>query len=290
VDAVPTVTRLLSRMPVDGLNDSLVLETFCGRLPVFAVTHVGNIVAFVVVSSVMPVFVAFVAVPVRVAVIVPAEKLPEPSRATSVLTVLAVATPVPVGSPVKTGVSSVGVSLNTATPVPVSSVMAPRRLALDGVPSHVATPVPSELRPVPPRVAASWPVHPTVIEVACRSAVAGVPPSVSVTFVSSVLVSAAGVLVRQPVQVMLPVVLLIASGAEAVTAGVPDAVPHATAAVPAMVGAVCVTVPEVTPAIERPEDENAAAPLVGRTRFAFSPRVRLPAALTRSAFAVCVSS
>ena len=46
---------------------------------------------------------------------------------------------------------------------------------------------------VPPRVASSWPVQPSVNDVACNSAVAGVPPSVSVTLVSSVLVSAAAV-------------------------------------------------------------------------------------------------
>jgi hypothetical protein len=27
--------------PVEGLNDSLVEDTFCGKLPVFAVTQVG---------------------------------------------------------------------------------------------------------------------------------------------------------------------------------------------------------------------------------------------------------
>ena len=47
--------------------------------------------------------------PVSEAVIVPAEKFPEASRATSVLTVFAVATPVPVGRPLMTGVASVGV-------------------------------------------------------------------------------------------------------------------------------------------------------------------------------------
>jgi hypothetical protein len=49
--------------PEDGLKVNLVDVTFCGKLPVFAVTHVRNISAFVVVSFVIPVLVAFVAVP-----------------------------------------------------------------------------------------------------------------------------------------------------------------------------------------------------------------------------------
>jgi hypothetical protein len=47
--------------PEDGLKVNLVDVTFCGTLPVFAVTHVRNISAFVVVSSVIPVLVALVA-------------------------------------------------------------------------------------------------------------------------------------------------------------------------------------------------------------------------------------
>jgi hypothetical protein len=49
-------------MPVDGLKDSLVELTLAGRLPVFAVTQTGYIVALVVVSLVMAEFVALVAV------------------------------------------------------------------------------------------------------------------------------------------------------------------------------------------------------------------------------------
>jgi hypothetical protein len=49
--------------PVEGLNDNFVDVTFCGRLPELAVTHVGYITALVVVSSVMAVLVALVAVP-----------------------------------------------------------------------------------------------------------------------------------------------------------------------------------------------------------------------------------
>ena len=52
--------------PEDGLKVNLVDVTFCGKLPVFAVTHVRYILALVVVSSVIPVLVAlvaFVAVP-----------------------------------------------------------------------------------------------------------------------------------------------------------------------------------------------------------------------------------
>lgn len=68
LEAVPVrpvpapVNEVDDKAPVDGLKVSFVEVVFCGRFPVFAVTHVGNIVAFVDVSSVIAVFVAFVAV------------------------------------------------------------------------------------------------------------------------------------------------------------------------------------------------------------------------------------
>ena len=52
---------VVDSVAVEGLKVILVDETFCGRLPVLAVTQVGYIVALVVVSSVMPVLVALVA-------------------------------------------------------------------------------------------------------------------------------------------------------------------------------------------------------------------------------------
>ena len=48
--------------------------------------------------------------------------------------------------------------------------------------------------PVPPRETASWPDQPAVMDVAARSAVDGLPPSVRVTLVSSALVRAAPVI------------------------------------------------------------------------------------------------
>ena len=48
---------------------------------------------------------------------------------------------VPVATP-NTGVTKVGDVAKTTEPVPVSSVIAPAKLALDGVANHVATPVP----------------------------------------------------------------------------------------------------------------------------------------------------
>jgi len=50
------------KTPVDGLNFSLVDDTFTGKFPVVVVTQVGYISAAVEVSSVMATFVAFVAV------------------------------------------------------------------------------------------------------------------------------------------------------------------------------------------------------------------------------------
>jgi hypothetical protein len=55
------------------------------------------------------------------------------------------------------GVTNVGLVAKTNAPEPVSSVTAALRLALEGVPSHVATPVPSDVSPVPPLLAASVP-------------------------------------------------------------------------------------------------------------------------------------
>jgi len=65
-------------------------------------------------------------------------------------------TPVLIGNPVafvsvaedgvpSAGVTSVGLVAKTNDPLPVSSVTAAAKLALDGVPSHVATPAPSPL-------------------------------------------------------------------------------------------------------------------------------------------------
>ena len=52
--------------------------------------------------------------------------------------------------------------------------------------------------PVPPLDIANTPAHPIVKETPCNNAVAGVPPKLIVTFVSSVFVSAAGVMTGIP--------------------------------------------------------------------------------------------
>lgn len=72
--------------------------------------------------------------------------------------------------------------------------------------------IPAVPVPIPPRATANVPVQPKVKDAAASSAVLAEPPSVSVTLVSSVLVSA------EPVTVMFGVVPPDeASGAEAVT-------------------------------------------------------------------------
>ena len=48
--------------PVDGTNDNFVDVTFCGKFPVLAVTQVGYTAVAVLVSSVIAVLVALVAV------------------------------------------------------------------------------------------------------------------------------------------------------------------------------------------------------------------------------------
>lgn len=55
-----------------------------------------------------------------------------------------------------------GVVANTSEPDPVSSVTAAARFAEDGVPSHVATPAPNEVIPVPPLATGKVPVTPGV--------------------------------------------------------------------------------------------------------------------------------
>lgn len=59
------------------------------------------------------------------------------------------------------------------------------------------------------------------------------------------------VVVAHVVQVALPVAVVIAKGAEAVTAGVPVPVPHVIVGVPAPACATCVTEPEPLPGITR---------------------------------------
>src|SRR4029077_16980863 len=88
-----------------------------------------------------------------------------------------------VGVPVKAGSTA-----RAMLPVPVVGVNVGTPAANNGTPAAAAT-----LMPKPPRAADSVPFHPTVMLVGCSSALAGVPPSASVTLVSSVRVSAAAV-------------------------------------------------------------------------------------------------
>ena len=55
------------------------------------------------------------------------------------------------------GVTSVGDVANTNEPEPVSSVTAEAKLALEGVPRNVATPVPNDVMPVPPLASGNIP-------------------------------------------------------------------------------------------------------------------------------------
>ena len=98
--------------PVEGLKLILVDETFCGKLPVLAVTQVGYTTAFVAVSSVIAVFVAFVAV-VAVAALPPIDK----PDAVPVIFVPTKADGVP-----KAGVTNVGLVAKTTLPLPVELV------------------------------------------------------------------------------------------------------------------------------------------------------------------------
>jgi hypothetical protein len=64
------------KAPVLGLNFNFVDDTYSGKLPDEPVFQTGYITAFVVVSSVVPVFVAFVAVVADVAVLALPVKAP----------------------------------------------------------------------------------------------------------------------------------------------------------------------------------------------------------------------
>jgi hypothetical protein len=57
------ISLLAVKAPVLGLNLSFVDDTYSGKLPDIAVFQTGYITAFVVVSSVVPVLVAFVTTP-----------------------------------------------------------------------------------------------------------------------------------------------------------------------------------------------------------------------------------
>ena len=77
------------------------------------------------------------------------------SRDTKVEAVAALATPVPVGNPLMTGVANVGVVPKTNAPEPVAPVTADAKLDEEGVLKNVATPVPIVVTlsaPVPPLV------------------------------------------------------------------------------------------------------------------------------------------
>jgi hypothetical protein len=58
----------------------------------------------------------------------------------------------------RTGVTKVGEVAKTNAPEPVSSVTAAAKLAEDGVPKNVATPVPKDVMPVPPLATGRVPV------------------------------------------------------------------------------------------------------------------------------------
>ena len=62
-DPIVTANPVAVNTPVLGIKLNLVDDVFCGRLPVVVVTHVGYTAVMVVVSSVIAVLVALVAVP-----------------------------------------------------------------------------------------------------------------------------------------------------------------------------------------------------------------------------------
>lgn len=224
----PPVRRVENSVPVLGLKVSLVEDTFCDWFPDAVVTHVGNMVALVVVSSVMVVAVATAEVievlqpkPVFVVQIRAEEAVEQEPTARAVgeaepavalpRTVLvawvarsARATEAKVGAPAALPWRTVVVVPREARTTGVAPAPPPRTIALAvraieeaRVPAAVKPRTPPEVpeaRPVPPRATESWPDQPTVMEVAVTKAEAGVPPRVRVTLVSSTLIRAAPVM------------------------------------------------------------------------------------------------
>jgi hypothetical protein len=166
------VERTVLPEPVDAVTPVPPLAT--GRVPVTPVVS-GRPVALVsVANDGTPIFgvvstgeVAKTKRPEPVSLVIAAARLAEDGVARNVATLVPrPETPVEIGRPVafvsvandgtpmlgvvSTGEERLGAVAKTSEPDPVSSVIAAARFALDGVPSHVATPVPSEVMPVPP--------------------------------------------------------------------------------------------------------------------------------------------
>jgi len=112
----------------------------------------------------------------------------------------------------RTGAISAGPLLKTTRPVPVSSVNAPAKLALVGVPRNVATPAPSAVMPVPPLATGRVPVTPVVSGkpvALVKTAAVGVP-SAGVVIVGEVNVLLVNVCV--PVVVTTGIVAAVIAG------------------------------------------------------------------------------
>ena len=137
-------------IPVLGTNDNFVLETFCGKLPVLAVTQVGYTAEAVATSFVIPVLVAFVAVPVNaptnvvdvtdvnpatVVVVDPRDMLVDPS-------VKELFVNAPLGMPVKFVPVNVGVVVNAGIALadPCNTPAEPATAAGTPVAPYVWTP------------------------------------------------------------------------------------------------------------------------------------------------------
>src|SRR3990167_6228290 len=103
-------------------------------------------------------------------------------------------------------------------------------------------PLVPDANPVPPRATDNSPLQPNVNDAAAISAIDGEPPSVSVTFVSSVFVRAAAVI---PI---CPVTASSVIGAAAEAAKVPVVFGNVSVGEPATICGVIVAVPLVAPA------------------------------------------
>jgi hypothetical protein len=185
-DAPEPENKVAVTVPVEGLNVNLVDDTFCGKFPVVVVTQVGYIVALVVVSLVMPVLVALVAfvadvalvalvaLPLKVAVIVPALKLPEASRATTLEAVfkfVASTAKVRAVEPLNVPALVKYVPAVSAAAVALAVVAV---VAVVALPDKEAVIVPAEKLPEPSRATT---LETVLVEVASTAKVLAVEPS-----------------------------------------------------------------------------------------------------------------
>jgi hypothetical protein len=134
--------------------------TVMSALPLKLTPLISRAVSNVVAVPALPVIVVWSPVLVPLTAVVPVTESAGVLVPVTVTPLIEVAVAAP-----KVGVTRVGLLAKTSAPVPVSSVTAAARLAEDGVPRKVATPVPRLVSPVPPFATATGEVREKTVPV-----------------------------------------------------------------------------------------------------------------------------